>query len=158
MTVKTGNGKHLAVLGNQYRLHTEQKTNSYICCCSEKQVYYNKNERLIEVSITVKEYSDLAKRIEDSFTEIDNDIIVDLRKQDGNYLSLCRQIGDMDGKYPFILNVIEGEGDISLTVEEHKILVEYFSLILKKDNIERKQIYFRGHTDGYAYLKKIGAV
>lgn len=25
-------------------------------------------------------------------------------------------------------------------------------------NIERKQIYFRGHTDGYAYLKKIGAV
>ncbi|MCM1235577.1 MAG: hypothetical protein NC489_36220 [Ruminococcus flavefaciens] len=107
----------------------------------------------------MKEYSDLAKRIEDSFTEIDNDIIVDLRKQDGNYLSLCRQIGeDMEGKYPFILNVIEGEGDISLTVEEHKILVEYFSLILKKDNIERKQIYFRGHTDGYVYLKKIGAL
>lgn len=32
----------------------------------------------------------------------------------------------------------------------------YFRLSLKKDNIERKQIYFRGHTDGYAYLKKIG--
>lgn len=28
----------------------------------------------------------------------------------------------------------------------------------EKDNIERKQIYFRGHTDRYAYLKKIGEV
>ncbi len=28
--------------------------------------------------------------------EIDNDIIVDLRKQDESYLALCRQIGDME--------------------------------------------------------------
>lgn len=110
------------------------------------------------MNIAVKEYNDLAKRIEDNFWEIDNDIIVDLRGKNSDYLSICRQIGDMEGKYPFILNVKEGEGDISLTVEEHKILVEYFRLSLKRDNIERQQIYFRGHTDGYAYLKKVGAV
>lgn len=103
-------------------------------------------------------YSDLVQRIEDGFMEIDNDILVDLRKQDEGYLELCRQIGDMERDYPFILNVTEGEGNISLTEEEHRVLVEYFRLNLKKDNMERKQIYFRGHTDGYAYLKKIGAV
>jgi len=110
------------------------------------------------MSAATEGYSDFVKRIEDGFMEIDNDIIVDLRKQDDSYLALCRQIGDMERDYPFILNVMEGEGEISLTMEEHRILVEYFRLSLKKDNIERKQIYFRGHTDGYAYLKKIGAV
>ena len=113
---------------------------------------------MIEMSAATEGYSDFVKRIEDGFMEIDNDIIVDLRKQDDSYLALCRQIGDMERDYPFILNVTEGEGDISLTAEEHRVLVEYFRLSLKKDNIERKQIYFRGHTDGYAYFKKIGAV
>ena len=28
----------------------------------------------------------------------------------------------------------------------------------KKEEIERKQLYFQGHVDGYAYLKKIKAV
>lgn len=60
--------------------------------------------------------------------------------------------------YPFILEVMEGAGEICLTDEEHRVLVDYFRLVLRKDNIERRQIYFRGHTDGYAYLKKIGAV
>ena len=117
-----------------------------------------KNERVIEMSAATEEYNDLVKYMEHGFMEIDNDIIVDLRKQDDSYLALCRQIGDMERDYPFILNVTEGEGDISLTAEEHRILVEYFRLSLKKDNIERKQIYFRGHKDGYAYLKEIGVV
>ena len=42
--------------------------------------------------------------------------------------------------------------------EQYAPQVEYFRLSLKKDNIDRKQIYFRGHTDGYAYLKKIGII
>ena len=29
---------------------------------------------------------------------------------------------------------------------------------MKADNMEREQIYFRGHTDGFAYLQKIGAL
>ena len=103
-------------------------------------------------------FCDLVKRIGEHFTEIDSDIMVDLRKQDEGYLSLCRRLGDMERDYPFILEVTEEEGKISLTEEEHKVLVNYFRLILKKDNIERRQIYFRGHTDGYAYLKKIGVV
>ena len=62
------------------------------------------------MSVATEGYSDFVKRIEDGFMEIDNDIIVDLRKQDDSYLALCRQIGDMERDYPFILNVTEGEG------------------------------------------------
>lgn len=90
------------------------------------------------MSAATEGYSDLIKRIEDEFMEIDNDILIDLRKQDESYLELCRQIGDMEKDYPFILNVTEGVGDISLTEEEHRVLVEYFKLNLKKDNMERK--------------------
>jgi hypothetical protein len=148
-------------LGNQYRLHSglEKLRAVRIFVVAVKNGYIIiKNERVIKMSAATEGYNDLVKRIEDGFMEIDNDIIVDLRKQDDSYLALCRQIGDMERDYPFILNVTEGEGNISLTAEEHRVLVEYFRLSLKKDNIERKQIYFRGHTDGYAYLKRIGAV
>lgn len=150
-----------AVLGNQCRLHSgrvKRRAVRIFVVAVKNGYIIIKNERVVKMNAATEEYNDLVKRMEHGFMEIDNDIIVDLRKQDDSYLALCRQIGDMERDYPFILNVTEGEGEISLTAEEHRILVEYFRLSLRKDNIERKQIYFRGHTDGYAYLKKIGAV
>lgn len=62
------------------------------------------------MSAATEGYSDFVKCIEDGFMEIDNDIVVDLRKQDDSYQALCRQIGDMERDYPFILNVTEDEG------------------------------------------------
>lgn len=103
-------------------------------------------------------FCDLVKRIEEYFTEIDSDILVDLRKWDEEYLSFCEQLGNMKRDYPFIMDVLEESGEISLTEQGHKVLVDYLRLALKKDNTERRQIYFRGHTDGYAYLKKIDVV
>lgn len=61
-------------------------------------------------------------------------------------------------KYPFIQQVTEGSGAICLSSEEHEIVRKYMSTMFQKEMMERCQIYFRGHTDGYAYLKKIGAV
>ena len=29
--------------------------------------------------------------------------------------------------------------------------------LMRADNMEREHIYLRGHADGFAYLKKIGA-
>ena len=45
------------------------------------------------MSAATEEYNDLVKRMEHGFMEIDNDIIVDWRKQDDRYLALCRQMG-----------------------------------------------------------------
>ncbi len=77
---------------NENGLHIGRiKVNSHICCCSEKCVYYNKNERVIEMNAT-EGYSDLIKRIKDGFMEINNNIIVDLQKQDDSYLTLCNRL------------------------------------------------------------------
>lgn len=104
------------------------------------------------------DFCDLVERIKDSFMEIDSDIMVDLKKQDIEYADMCQKLGEMESRYPFILEGTEGSGAISLTAEEHEIVRKYMSRMFEKETIERCQIYFRGHTDGYVYLKKIGVV
>ena len=114
------------------------------------------SERMIDLNKT--DFCDLVERSKDSFMEIDSDIMVDLKKQDIEYADMCQKLGEMESRYPFILEVTEGSGAISLTAEEHEIVRKYMSRIFEKETIERCQIYFRGHTDGYVYLKKIGVV
>ena len=114
------------------------------------------SERMIDLNKT--DFCDLVERIKDSFMEIDSDIMVDLKKQEIEYADMCQKLGEMESRYPFILEVTEGSGAISLTAEEHEIVRKYMSRMFEKETIERCQIYFRGHTDGYVYLKKIGVV
>lgn len=54
------------------------------------------------------------------------------------------------------MKVLEGKGRISLTEEEHAALLDYLVLYRKMDEKERIHIYFRGHTDALAYLKRTG--
>ena len=103
-------------------------------------------------------YCDLADRIADSFAEIENDITVDLRKSNEEYDSLYQSISDLKAKHPFISKVIEGNGELSLSAEEHEILAKSFRMQFRLESMEREHIYFRGHTDCISYLKKVGAL
>lgn len=103
-------------------------------------------------------YLDLADRIADSFAEIENDITVDLRKSNEEYYSLNQSISELKAKHPFIQDVIEGDGELSLSAEEHDILTRFFKLQFRLESMERQHIYFRGHTDSVSYLKKVGAL
>lgn len=103
-------------------------------------------------------YFDLADRISDSFSEIESDITVDLRKSSEEYDFLYQSISDLKAKHPFISNVMEGGGELSLSAEEHEILAKFFRLQFRLESMEREHIYFRGHTDCISYLKKVGAL
>lgn len=103
-------------------------------------------------------YLDLTKRIEGIFHELDSDILVELLKTNEEYAAIRDSLSEMKAQNPFIEAVLEGEGTISLTAEEHKVLTGYFSLYIEADEMERQQIYFRGHTDCFAYLKRIGVI
>lgn len=100
-------------------------------------------------------YLDLASRLEDMFSEIENDIITDFRKENEEYADVQNRVSEMRRQHPFIAKIMEGSGEIHLTEEEHTVLAEYLRLKFKRDDMERLQIYFRGHTDAFAYLKKI---
>lgn len=92
-------------------------------------------------------YYNLTQRIEDAFSEIDSDISTDLFKTDSEYAALRREADQLQQANPVIERVLEGDGEISLSAEEHTALVRYISLTRQIEESERRQIYFRGHTD-----------
>ena len=103
-------------------------------------------------------YTDLAQRIEEAFAEIEDEAIADFKKTDEAYAALYQQISKLKADNPFIGKVMDGSGGISLTPEEHEVLTEYFRLRFRLDDMERRRLYFRGHTDCISYLKKVGAL
>ena len=103
-------------------------------------------------------YTDLAQRIEESFAEIEDDAIANFKETDEEYYALYQQISKLKTSHPFIGKIMDGSSEISLTAEEHEILTEYFRLRFRLDDMERRQLYFRGHTDCISYLKKVGAL
>lgn len=108
-----------------------------------------------EVNHMSDTYFDLASRLEDTFSEIENDIITNYRKENEEYANLQSCVSEMKRQHSFIAKIMDGSGEIYLTADEHAVLAEYLRLKFKRDDMERLQIYFRGHTDAFAYLKKI---
>ncbi|MDF1494565.1 DUF6664 family protein [Caproiciproducens sp. CPB-2] len=103
-------------------------------------------------------FYNLAERIANAFPEIDSDIATDLSQIDGEYADFRKQVDQLQQAHPFIEQILEGAGAITLSAAEHEILLRYLSLTRQLEDMERRQIYFRGHTDNFAYLKKIGAL
>ena len=103
-------------------------------------------------------FYDLPERIAQDFIELDSNICRDLSGANEEYVSLREKSLEISGRYPVIGQVLEGAGTISLTAEEHAALVEYMNLAIEQENLERLHIYFRGHTDCFFYLKRIGVI
>ena len=103
-------------------------------------------------------YFDLPSRLEGDFSNIESDIIMNLRDNNGEYAALHNKICKMKQQHPFIDKVMNGCGEIHMTDEEHTMFAEYLHLLFKQADMERLQIYFRGHTDAFTYLKRINAI
>lgn len=99
-------------------------------------------------------YFDLPSRIEDAFAEIDSDIVMDLLNTDEDYAKLSDRMDKLKTQYPVIDKMNEGSGEIRMTAEEHRAYVDYLNLARQMEDMERQHIYFCGHTDAVAYLKK----
>lgn len=105
-----------------------------------------------------KSYLELPERIKKSFPDIDSDCVVDLRNTNTEYAELFQKLTAIKQQHPFIDSVLEGDGEIALTAEEHAVFVDCMRLSRKLDDLERLHLYFRGHTDALAYLKEIKAI
>ena len=103
-------------------------------------------------------YYNLVERIDEAFTEIDSDVCTDLRDNDDEYIEMWREARKLQESFPVIQQITEGKGPISLLAEEHEALTRFLMLKNDMEDIERKKIYFRGHMDCFAYLKKISAI
>ena len=68
------------------------------------------------------------------------------------------RLTELKQKCPFIDSLLEESGAVSLTEQQHNAVVQAMRLRWQMENLERQHIYFRGHTDAFAYLKEIGAI
>jgi len=100
------------------------------------------------------DYMDLGQRLENDFPEIENDIMADLQENSKEYNGLHRQLFELKKQHPAVRKLMEGESEVCLTTEEHAALKQIIQLRFRLDDLERRQLYFRGHTDAISYLKK----
>ena len=81
-----------------------------------------------------------------------------MRNENEEYSELLQKISDLKQQAPFLTDLLQSSREIRLSAEEHAAFTEYLHLVRQRDNMERQQIYFRGHTDAVSYLKKIKAI
>ena len=93
------------------------------------------------------QYIPMIERISEEYDESDSNMVLELADTDQGYAALKQQMSELKHQYPFIEKLLEGDGEIRLSAQEHEILNQYFRLYFRADNMERKHIYFRGHTD-----------
>ncbi len=103
-------------------------------------------------------YMDMPTRMAESFPEIENDILMDLSSINPEYAELQDQLTQLRAQHPFIPAVLQKAELVQMTAEDHQVLLRYLSLTRQAEDMERLQIYFRGHQDAVAYLKKIKAI
>lgn len=75
-------------------------------------------------------------------------------RKDAGYAQWAK-VFNLKQKAPFLTDLLESSGEIRLTAEEHAAFTQYLHLVRQRDDMERKQIYFRGYTGAVAYLRKI---
>jgi hypothetical protein len=99
---------------------------------------------------------DMLSVIAERFGEMDSAIVTALPEKDECYAALALRKKELLRFFPRMESWISGGGPLSLTEEEHAGLTEYLSVVSNMEDVERRAIYFAGHHDCFAYLKRIG--
>lgn len=103
-------------------------------------------------------FTGMMERLEDGFLEMASEITASLCDTNPEYAALFERRLELQSRFPCIGSVLEGEGTVTMTTVEHAGLLEYLGVVNDMENIERQMLYYAGHRDCLAYLKKIGAV
>ena len=106
----------------------------------------------------IEDFPGLIAQLECMFSEMCSDITVALRDTDEEYAALREQRKALAERFPFIDPLLEGSEVRSLNADEHAGLKEYLDLTTEMEYHERLNIYYAGHRDCFAYLRKIGAI
>jgi hypothetical protein len=101
------------------------------------------------------EYMDMT---DDDFVELDSETTVALRKSDREYAALSTRKKELESRFPLIEPLIEGRVAPGLSEDERAGLAEHAAVSFAMEQRERRALYLAGHSDCFAYLKRIGAL
>ena len=101
-------------------------------------------------------FTELLAQLEERFLEMDSEITIALPVHDLQYAALRARLKKLERQFPFIESVLDSEGTVRLTAEDHAGLVEFLRTTDEAENRERLNLYLAGHRDCLTYLKRIG--
>lgn len=90
--------------------------------------------------------------------DIDSSIVINLRKEDEEYIALNKELKELLEKYTAIAELLIGEKGVNLTAEEQEAFHEYMVIRAEIEHRERELFYYYGHKHCYEYMRRIGAV
>ena len=107
-----------------------------------------------------REQRSLPERIVEVFEEIDRDVCVRLRGENGDpeYMESFQAVNKILADFPILSKLKDDSGAISLSAEEQAANKELQNHDITINDIERASIYFQGLADCYALLKRIKAL
>ena len=100
----------------------------------------------------------LFSQFEDMFVETSSNLAFALRDSDEEYAAMRKHWWELAERFPFIQPMLENGDGLSLSVEERAGLQEYRGVIIEMEYRERLELYYAGHCDCFAYLRRIGVV
>ena len=68
------------------------------------------------------QYIPMIERISEEYDESDSNMVLELADTDQGYAALKQQMSELKHQYPFIEKLLEGDGEIRLSAQEHEIL------------------------------------
>jgi hypothetical protein len=98
------------------------------------------------------------EHINELFSAMDSQIVMTLQESDEGYAALVHEKDDAVRRFPKIEQWLEGSGALTLTTDEHAGLARHTALAAKTEDMERRAIYYAGHRDCIAWLRKIGTL
>jgi hypothetical protein len=100
----------------------------------------------------------LPEHIDELFSAMDSQIVMALQESDEGCAALTRERDDMTRRFPQIEQWLEEEGALNLTAEEHAGLARHTAFTAEMEDTERRAIYYAGHRDCIAWLRKINVI
>lgn len=76
-------------------------------------------------------------------------------KEQKFYQEWRREQNEIREKFPCVYEVLEGQGELVLTKEEHAAVVHYLEIQQKMDSAERREYYHFGHVHAQRYRDEV---
>lgn len=84
-------------------------------------------------------------------TRVDQQVVTYLKENHPEYQDTLKRKREIAKRYPILVNVLEGDGDVTLNEDEHRAFKEYLANQDDMERLEREYYYYYGQSHVFSY-------